>query len=69
MEALKSIGKARSIGVSNHARADIEATLQTAVDPPVINQVEYHPYLQRIATGFILSKLDLSRVLPQPSAA
>ncbi|KAF2009096.1 Aldo/keto reductase [Aaosphaeria arxii CBS 175.79] len=37
----------KSIGVSNYLRPHLEATLKTATDPPVINQIEYHPYLQR----------------------
>ena len=52
MEQLKKEGKARSIGVSNYLRADLEATLATATDPPAINQIEYHAYLQR-ANDFV----------------
>ena len=47
MEEVKKSGKARSIGVSNYNKKQLEATLQTAVDPPAINQIEYHPYLQQ----------------------
>jgi diketogulonate reductase-like aldo/keto reductase len=47
MEDLKKAGKAKSIGVSNYLHSDLEATLKGASDPPVINQIEYHPYLQR----------------------
>lgn len=47
MEEIKKAGKAKSIGVSNYQRPALEATLKTAIDPPVINQIEYHPYLQR----------------------
>jgi diketogulonate reductase-like aldo/keto reductase len=46
MEALKESGRARSIGVSNYLREHLEAVLQTARHPPVVNQIEYHPYLQ-----------------------
>jgi diketogulonate reductase-like aldo/keto reductase len=46
MEAVKKSGKAKSIGVSNYYKNHLEATLKTAVDPPIINQIEYHPYLQ-----------------------
>jgi diketogulonate reductase-like aldo/keto reductase len=52
MEDVKTAGKAKSIGVSNYLRPHLEATLKTAVDPPVINQLEYHPYLQR-AGGYV----------------
>ncbi|PVH71451.1 putative ketoreductase [Cadophora sp. DSE1049] len=47
MEEMKKAGKVKSIGVSNFQRPDLEATLKGASDPPVINQIEYHPYLQR----------------------
>lgn len=47
MEKLKKEGKAKSIGVSNYLRHELEATLSKAVDPPAINQIEYHAYLQR----------------------
>lgn len=47
MEQVKQSGKAKSIGVSNYLRPHLEATLRTAVSPPVINQLEFQPYLQR----------------------
>jgi diketogulonate reductase-like aldo/keto reductase len=47
MEKMQKSGKARSIGVSNYLRPHIEATLKGAASPPVINQIEYHAYLQR----------------------
>lgn len=46
MEDVKKSGKAKSIGVSNYSKNHLEATLKTAIDPPAINQIEYHPYLQ-----------------------
>ena len=46
MEEVKESGKAKSIGVSNYMRPHLEATLKTAKYPPVINQIEFHPYLQ-----------------------
>ncbi|KAL2832818.1 NADP-dependent oxidoreductase domain-containing protein [Aspergillus cavernicola] len=52
VEEIKIAGKAKSIGVSNYLRPDLEATLRGASDPPVINQIEYHPYLQR-ADGYV----------------
>lgn len=45
-------GKANLIGVSNYLRPDIEAALKCASDPPVLNQIEYHCYLQR-ANGYV----------------
>jgi diketogulonate reductase-like aldo/keto reductase len=47
MEKLKADGLAKSIGVSNYLIPHLEAVLATAKTPPSVNQVEYHPYLQR----------------------
>jgi len=46
MEQVKESGKAKSIGVSNFMRPHLEAILKTAKYPPVMNQIEFHPYLQ-----------------------
>jgi diketogulonate reductase-like aldo/keto reductase len=46
MEQVKENGKAKSIGVSNYMKPHLEATLKTAKYPPVMNQIEFHPYLQ-----------------------
>jgi diketogulonate reductase-like aldo/keto reductase len=47
MEAVQRSGKAKSIGVSNYLRPHIEATLKIATIVPTVNQIEFHPYLQR----------------------
>lgn len=47
MEKVKKAGKAKSIGVSNFIKEDLDAVLKTATDPPTVNQLEFHPYLQR----------------------
>ncbi|KAI9852053.1 MAG: hypothetical protein M1838_002022 [Thelocarpon superellum] len=47
MEEIKQSGRAKSIGVSNYAPSHLASTLEKATIPPVINQVEFHPYLQR----------------------
>jgi diketogulonate reductase-like aldo/keto reductase len=47
MEKVQRSGKAKAIGVSNYLQQHLEATLATARIPPVINQIEFHPYLQR----------------------
>ncbi|OPB41135.1 ketoreductase [Trichoderma guizhouense] len=47
MEEIKKDGLANSIGVSNYLRPHVEATLAGATIPPVLNQIEFHPYLQR----------------------
>ncbi|KAI9671544.1 MAG: hypothetical protein M1817_003596 [Caeruleum heppii] len=52
METVKASGKARSIGVSNFQRSHIEALLEVATVVPAVNQLEFHPYLQR-SHGYI----------------
>ena len=47
MEAVQRSGKAKSIGVSNFLVEHLEAVLEIAEIVPAINQLEYHPYLQR----------------------
>jgi diketogulonate reductase-like aldo/keto reductase len=52
MEDVKMSGKARSIGVNNFVRKDIQFILDgDTADPPVINQLEYHPYIQSKNSG------------------
>lgn len=51
MEALRDSGRVRSIGVSNFLREHLEPILAVARHPPVINQIEYHPYLQHDDEG------------------
>lgn len=48
MEEVQRSGKARSIGVSNFTKAQLEDLLSVAEIPPAVNQVEFHPYLQRL---------------------
>lgn len=48
LETVKAQGKARSIGISNFQRHHIEALLETWAVKPVMNQLDFHPYLQRI---------------------
>jgi len=47
MEACKAEGLARSIGVSNFRPQDLERVLKIAKDVPVVNQIEFHPYVQK----------------------
>ncbi len=47
MEAVQAAGKARSIGVSNYLQEHLEPLLATAKVVPAVNQIEFHPYLQR----------------------
>lgn len=46
MEQCAASGKAKSIGMSNMSQPDLEAIIKTTKARPVINQIEYHPYLQ-----------------------
>ncbi|KAL9471013.1 hypothetical protein ACSS6W_008954 [Trichoderma asperelloides] len=52
LEIVKAQGKAKSIGISNFQRHHIEALLETCTTKPVLNQLEFHPYLQR-ANDFV----------------
>ncbi|KAL8896036.1 MAG: hypothetical protein Q9207_007902 [Kuettlingeria erythrocarpa] len=47
MERVKKSGKAKSIGVSNFQRPHLETILNGAEIIPTVNQIEFHPYLQR----------------------
>ncbi|KAJ5317295.1 hypothetical protein PENANT_c034G09980 [Penicillium antarcticum] len=46
MEQVRESGKARSIGVSNFLQSHLETILKTAKTVPLVNQIEFHPYLQ-----------------------
>lgn len=47
MEKVKESGKAKSIGICNYIRPHVEVTLNVASIVPSVNQIEFHPYLQR----------------------
>ena len=49
MEQMKDQGLAKSIGVSNFLPRHFDAILPTAKYSPVINQIEFNPYLQHPA--------------------
>ncbi|WP_125583428.1 aldo/keto reductase [Levilactobacillus cerevisiae] len=49
MEQLKADGLVKSIGVSNYTIAHLELLATQAKEMPVVNQVEYHPYLNQQA--------------------
>lgn len=38
--------------MSKYVRPHLEATIKAAKNPPIVNQLEYHPYLQR-ANGYV----------------
>ncbi|KAG8157557.1 hypothetical protein KVR01_012599 [Diaporthe batatas] len=52
MEKVQRSGKAGAIGVSSFLRPHMEAILEVAEIKPVVNQIEFHPYLQR-AGGYV----------------
>jgi diketogulonate reductase-like aldo/keto reductase len=47
MERLRADGKARAVGVSNYTVRHLEELLGRAREPPSVNQVELHPFLQQ----------------------
>ncbi len=47
MERILTEGKARAIGVSNYSVRHLEELLASANDPPSVDQVELHPFLQQ----------------------
>jgi diketogulonate reductase-like aldo/keto reductase len=46
-EELHARGEVRALGVSNFMRSDFEQLYQTAKVPPAIDQIEFHPRMQR----------------------
>ncbi|KAI8427224.1 hypothetical protein MSG28_014822 [Choristoneura fumiferana] len=47
MESLVELGLAKSIGISNFNKSQIERVLAVAKIKPVVNQIEVHPYLNQ----------------------
>jgi len=47
LETIYQEGRAKAIGVSNFLIHHLEDLLQTATVKPMLNQVEFHPYLQQ----------------------
>jgi diketogulonate reductase-like aldo/keto reductase len=50
LEGLSDKGKTKSIGVSNFRAQDLEELLSFARIKPVVNQIEFHPYLLSSST-------------------
>lgn len=48
MENLREKGLAHSVGVSNFRPKDLEPIYGASTVPPAVNQIECHPYLQRL---------------------
>lgn len=49
MEQAQERGLARSIGVSNFSRAELDAVIEAAERPPAVNQVQFSPFAHRRA--------------------
>jgi len=47
MERLLAEGTVRAIGVCNHLRHHLESLFDTAEMPPMVDQYEFHPWLQQ----------------------
>ena len=69
MEAIYASGRAKSIGLSNFLQKDIEVVLKTAKIIPVVNQIEYHPYLQHSSLVDFHKANNISTVAYAPLAA
>ena len=67
MEDVQKSGRARSIGVSNFNVTALQALLSIATIKPVINQVEFHPYLQQTALHSFCTKhgITIAAYAPQ----
>jgi len=46
LERCVALGLTKALGVSNFRVQDLQHILETATIPPLVNQVEFHPYLQ-----------------------
>lgn len=62
MEELHAKGLARSIGVSNFRPQDLEPILKTAKITPVVNQIEFHPYLQHLELSQLMREHHIATV-------
>jgi diketogulonate reductase-like aldo/keto reductase len=56
LEKLKADGRARHIGVSNFLVSHLEELLGDAQEPPAVNQIEIHPFLQHRETRAFCKK-------------
>src|ERR1700694_2167762 len=52
-------GLAKNIGVANFRIVDLERVLKIAKHKPVVNQIEFHPYLQQNKLRQYLSEHDI----------
>ena len=56
LERIKSEGRARHIGVSNFLVPHLEELLAKASEPPSVDQIEIHPFLQQRETRAFCNK-------------
>ncbi len=56
LERIKASGRARAIGVSNFLVPHLEELLAAANEPPAVDQIEMHPFLQQRETRAFCAK-------------
>lgn len=59
LERIKADGRARQIGVSNYLVPHLEELLASATEPPSVDQIEIHPFLQHRETRAFCKKHDI----------
>jgi diketogulonate reductase-like aldo/keto reductase len=59
LERIKGDGRARHIGVSNFLVPHLEELLATASEPPAVDQIEIHPFLQQRETRVFCKQNDI----------
>lgn len=60
MERARELGHARSIGVSNFSRSELEEVVTVATSRPVVNQVQFSPFEYRRALFDVAKRLDIA---------
>ena len=56
LERIKASGRARAIGVSNYLVPHLSELLSHAKEPPAVDQIELHPFLQHRETRALCSE-------------
>jgi len=59
LERIKAEGRARHIGVSNFLVPHLEELLTHANEPPAVDQIEVHPFMQQRETRAFCKKNDI----------
>jgi diketogulonate reductase-like aldo/keto reductase len=60
LERIKADGRARHIGVSNYLVPHLEELVASATEPPSVDQIEIHPFLQQRETRAFCKKHDIA---------